>query len=202
MLRILVYVAALVALFAGAIMYGGNAIGAWDPLPPAPTPPPAVKVSHTKPKDQDKEKSGSGNQSTPATAKLTPAQKLWVKKTNTLCRESKSQVQAVLAHGNTATTAGVLALFAQLKKVNAELNDRFLAMAVPAGYKNDVARLRTLFAREERYFASMQRALEQRDMKTFYALNDRLTQIALEETDVLDALGAYGCDITLSSVFD
>jgi hypothetical protein len=44
MLRILVYVAALVALFAGAIMYGGNAIGAWDPLPPAPTPPPAVKL--------------------------------------------------------------------------------------------------------------------------------------------------------------
>jgi hypothetical protein len=202
MLRILLYVAALIALFAGAIMYGGNAIGAWDPLPPAPTPPPAVKVSHTKPKDQDKEKSGSGNQSTPAAAKLTPAQKLWVKKTNTLCRESKSQVQAVLAHGNTATTAGVLALFAQLKKVNAELNDRFLAIAVPVGYKKDVAHLRALFAREERYFASMQRALEQRDTKTFYALNDRLTQIALEETDVLDALGAYGCDITLSSVFD
>ena len=201
MLRILLYVAALIALFAGAIMYGGNAIGAWDPLPPSPTPPPAVKISHSKPKDEDKP--DGKKPSTPAKApELTPAQKLWVKKTNTLCRESKSQVQAVLAHGNTATTAGVLALFAQLKKVNAELNDRFLAMAVPAGYKNDVARLRTLFAREERYFASMQRALEQRDMKTFYALNDRLTQIALEETDVLDALGAYGCDITLSSVFD
>jgi hypothetical protein len=161
-----------------------------------------VKVSHTKPKDQGKETSESGKQSTPAVAKLTPAQKLWVKKTNTLCRESKSQVQAVLAHGSTATTAGVLALFAQLKKVNAELNDRFLAIAVPAGYKKDVARLKALFAKEERYFSSMQRALEQRDMKTFYALNDRLTQIALEETDVLDALGAYGCDITLSSVFD
>ena len=199
MLRILVYVAALVALFAGAIMYGGNAIGAWDPLPPAPTPPPAVKLAKAKPKDKPASTKPSTSTKGP---RLTPAQKLWVKKTNTLCRESKSQVQAVLAHGNTATTAGVLALFAQLKKVNAELNDRFLAMAVPAGYKNDVARLRTLFAREERYFASMQRALEQRDMKTFYALNDRLTQIALEETDVLDALGAYGCDITLSSVFD
>jgi hypothetical protein len=201
MLRILLYVAALIALFAGAIMYGGNAIGAWDPLPPAPTPPPAVKISHSKPKDEDKP--DGKKPSTPAKApELTPAQKLWVKKTNTLCRESKSQVQAVLAHGNTATTAGVLALFAQLKKVNAELNDRFLAMAVPAGYKKDVARLKALFAKEERYFSSMQRALEQRDTKTFYALNDRLTQIALEETDVLDALGAYGCDITLSSVFD
>jgi hypothetical protein len=38
-------------------------------------------------------------------------------------------------------------------------------------------------------------------MKTFYVLNDRLTEIALEETDILSELGAYGCDITLSSVF-
>jgi len=59
-----------------------------------------------------------------------------------------------------------------------------------------------LFAREERYFDSMGRALEQGDMKTFYALNDRLTQIALEETDILAELGAYGCDIALSSVFN
>jgi hypothetical protein len=200
MLRILLYVAALIALFAGAIMYGGNAIGAWDPLPPAPTPPPAVKVSHSKPKDKDK--SHAGKPSRPAKdPKLTSAQKLWVKKTNALCRESKSQVQAVLAQGSTATTAGVLALFSRLKKVNAELNDRFLAIAAPDGYQKDVARLETLFAKEERYFDSMQRALEQRDMKTFYALNDRLTEIALDETDVLTELGAYGCDITLSSVF-
>ena len=200
MLRILLYVAALIALFAGAIMYGGNAIGAWDPLPPAPTPPPAVKVSHSKPESKDRPQ--ARKPSTPARApKLTSAQKLWVKKTNALCRESKSQVQAVLAQGDTATTAGVLELFSRLKKVNAELNDRFLAIAAPDGYQKGVARLRALFAREERYFVSMQRALEQRDMKTFYALNDRLTEIALDETDVLAELGAYGCDITLSSVF-
>ena len=45
------------------------------------------------------------------------------------------------------------------------------------------------------------RALQQRDMKTFYSLNDRLTVIALDETDVLTELGAYGCDIVFSSVF-
>ena len=56
MLRILLYVAALVALFAGAIMYGGNAIGAWDPLPPAPTPPPAVKLGKEKAKDRSSSK--------------------------------------------------------------------------------------------------------------------------------------------------
>jgi hypothetical protein len=38
-------------------------------------------------------------------------------------------------------------------------------------------------------------------MKRFYALNDRLTDIALDETDILANLGAYACDISLSSAF-
>jgi hypothetical protein len=200
MLRILLYVAALVALFAGAVMYGGNAIGAWDPLPPAPEPPPAVKISHPKPKD--KGKAGSEQPSAPAGGKhRTAAQKAFVKKTNALCRDSKTEVQAVLAQGDISTPAGVLDLFQHLKTVNAELNDRFLAIPAPSGYRDDVAKLRKLFAREERYFAAMSRALQKRDMKSFYALNDHLTVVALDETDILANLGAYACDISLSTAF-
>ena len=92
-------------------------------------------------------------------------------------------------------------LFQNLKTVNAELNDRFLAIPVPAGYKDEVAELRELFAKEELYFDSMGRALESRDMKRFYAMNDRLTDIALDETDILVDLGAYACDIDLLSAF-
>src|SRR6186713_2170169 len=200
MLRILFYVAALVALFAGAIMYGGNAIGAWDPLPPAPEPPPAVKISHQKPKDKDKGE--AEKPSVPASDPgPTAAQKTFVKKTNALCRDSKAEVQAVLAQGSTSTPAGVLDLFRRLKTVNAELNDRFLAIPAPAGFKNDVAELRQLFAKEEHYFDAMSQALQKRDMKAFYALNDHLTDVALDETDILANLGAYACDISLSSAF-
>ena len=200
MLRILFYVAALVALFAGAIMYGGNAIGAWDPLPPAPEPPPAVKISHQKSKD--KGKGEAEKPSAPASdSRPTAAQKVFVTKTNALCRDSKAEVQAVLAQGSTSTPAGVLDLFRRLKTVNAELNDRFLAIPAPPGFKDDVAELRQLFAKEEHYFDAMSQALQKRDMKAFYGLNDHLTDVALDETDILANLGAYACDISLSSAF-
>jgi hypothetical protein len=47
----------------------------------------------------------------------------------------------------------------------------------------------------------MSQALQKRDMKAFYALNDHLTDVALDETDILANLGAYACDISLSSAF-
>jgi hypothetical protein len=199
MVRIFLYVAAVVALFAGAIFYGGNAIGAWDPLPPAPEPPPAVKLSHKKAKD--KPKPHAPRPSVQRSPRKTSAQKAFVKKTNGVCRDSKAEVQAVLAQGNPSTHAGVVALFQHLKTVNAELNDRFLAIPAPPGYKDDVAELQRLFRNEELYFHSMGRALQSRNMKRFYAMDDRLTDIALDETDILANLGAYACDISLSSAF-
>ena len=199
MLRILLYVAALVALFGGAIVYGGNAIGAWDPLPPAPEPPPAVKLGHAKSNPKPDEQSAT---KPPAKApRLTAMQKVWIQKANALCRESKGEVQAVISQGDASTPAGLLELFGRVRTVNAELNDRFLALGAPAGFKDDIAPVRGLFAKEERYFDAMYRALKQHDTKTFYALSDRVTEVSLEETDIIANLGAYGCDISLSSAF-
>jgi hypothetical protein len=193
MLRILLYVAALVCLFGGAIVYGGNAIGAWDSLPPAPTPPPAVKVHRSKlkpPKTEPAPQAGSAPH-------RTVAQKAWVRRANALCRESKADVERVISQGYSTTPAEAIALFARVKKLNASLNDRFLALGAPAGYKRDIARIRLLFAKEERYFDSMYAALERGDQKTYYALSDRLTEIALDESDVLAKLGALDCDVSM-----
>jgi len=193
MLRILLYVAALICLFGGSIVYGGNAIGAWDPLPPGPQPPPAVKV-----RTRSKPPTTTAPTQTPAPSEhRTPAQKAWVKQANGVCRQSKVEVTKVVSQGDPTTPAGAIALFARVRTLNARLNDRFLALGAPVGYKDDIAKVRALFAKEERYFDSMYAALKRRDSNTYYALSDRLTEIALDESDILAELGAYDCDIAL-----
>jgi hypothetical protein len=197
MLRILLYVAALVALFGGSIVYGGNAIGAWDPLPPAPTPPHAVTVEREKPAKAGKQK----KQAREIVDRLTAPQKAWVRRADSFCRSSESQVHEVVARGDASTPAGAVALFGRVRRLNAELNDRFLAIEAPPGYKADLARVRVLFAKEERYFDAMYRALKAGDTDTYYALSDRLTDLALDESDILAGLGAYACDVDLLGSF-
>jgi hypothetical protein len=36
MVRVVIYVTLLAALFGGAVLSAGNAIGAWEPIPPSP----------------------------------------------------------------------------------------------------------------------------------------------------------------------
>ncbi|MEO8290352.1 MAG: hypothetical protein ABI649_05085 [Gaiellaceae bacterium] len=196
MVRILFYVVALLALFAGAIAYGGNAIGAWDPLPPPPPPPPGVEIDHTKAK---KEKHTGGSQ---AVERLSHAEKAWVRKADALCRRSHTESKGLAAKAyGTATRSGAMALFAQVRALNKEMNDRFLALGAPRSYRPDIRRLRKLFQQEERYFDAMYQAVVRNDMQTYVALADRLTDVALDESDIAADLGAFDCDVDLLPSF-
>jgi hypothetical protein len=200
MLRILLYVAAVVALFVGAIVYGGNAIGAWDPLPPAPTPPPAVKIDHPKAKPGKQSKQAKAVAA--SAGRRTPAEKAWVRSANALCRESRAGVQNLAAQAtDTGTYSGSVAFFERVRQYNKEMNDRFLALRVPPRYRADVATVRVLFAREEHLFDLMSKALRERRRGVYLNLSDRVTDIALDEADILANLGAYSCDVDFSALF-
>jgi hypothetical protein len=201
MLRILLYVAALVCLFGGAIMYGGNAIGAWDPLPPAPTPPPAVKVHHTKKRGSTPPKTVTTP--APPAGPRTAAEKAWVRSANGLCRESRRGVQTMVAQAtNAGSFSGSVALFERFRAYDKTMNDRFLALQAPASYKPSIVKLRRLFAKEEHIFDLMHETLHRtRNMKPFFRLSDQLTYVALDEADIMASLGAYSCDIDIPSLF-
>jgi hypothetical protein len=202
MLRILLYVAAVVALFGGAIVYGGNAIGAWDPLPPAPTPPPAVKVDRSKAKEGKKAGKPATALPAAATGRRNAAERAWVRKADALCRESRTGVQTIVAQAADAGTyRGGVALFARIRDYNKQMNDRFLALGVPASYRPQIAKVRALFAKEERLFDLMYKALQQNNMRQYFRLADRVTYVALDESDILASLRAYSCDVDFPSLF-
>jgi hypothetical protein len=201
MFRIVFYVTALVCLFAGAIRYGGNAIGAWDPIPPAPEPPPAVKVHHSK-KPVSKPPKTATTPSAP-TGPRAAAEKAWIRSANGLCRESRQGVQTMVVQATDAGSfSGGVALFERFRTYNKTMNDRFLALHAPPSYEPSIAQLRVLFAKEEHIFDLMHVTLHRtRNMKPFFRLSDRLTYVALDEADITSSLGAYSCDIDIPSLF-
>ena len=196
MVRILLYVTALVGLFGGAIVYGGNAIGAWDPLPPAPQPPPAVELEHAKPKKKAKQSGGS------VAPRLTSAQKAWVRKADAICRQSRTEMQGLVSQAyGIRDRADLVEFFEQVRAVNEQMNDQFLAIDAPASYRQDLRRLQALFQKEEHLVDSMYQALERNDMQTYYALSDRTVDVSLDESDIAADLGAYDCDVQVLPSF-
>jgi hypothetical protein len=81
------------------------------------------------------------------------------------------------------------------------MNDRFLALRVPASYRPDVQQIRALFTREEHLFDLMSKALREKRMRAYFSLSDRLTDVALDEADIMANLGAYSCDVDFPSLF-
>jgi hypothetical protein len=182
--RVVVNVVLLTGLFAGAVAYAGNRLGAWDPVPPPPVP-----VAATGPKGKKDERAQARTQ--PASRRtVSPATERWLGKLNRLC----------LAAGREAARFGVPetlpeaeALLADLVAHNARWNDRFAALAPPRQERERYARLLGVFEKDERLLARMLSALRQRDFVAYYAVGERLESVGARESDLLAAIGAADC---------
>jgi hypothetical protein len=60
-----------------------------------------------------------------------------------------------------------------------------------------VAQLRELFEKDERLVAALLAALRDGDAGALLELNDRLTSVAVQESELLVGLGATDCDVGL-----
>jgi hypothetical protein len=182
--RVVVNVVLLTGLFAGAVAYAGNRLGAWDPVPPPPVP-----VAATGPKGEKDERARARTQ--PASRRtVSPASERWVGKLNRLC----------LAAGREAARFGVPetlpqaeALLADVAAHNARWNDRFAALTPPRQERERYARLLGLFEKDERLLVRMLSALRQRDFVEYYAVGERLESVGARESELLADIGAADC---------
>jgi hypothetical protein len=194
MLRVVIFVVAIVGIFAGTLVYGGERLGAWDEASP---PPPSNLAPITR-SDKKKDKGGSasalagGGGSTPT--KLSPAKARWIRQTNALCRRASEDMSD---YDEPETLGEAEKLIAELKGKNEHYNKAFAAIVPAKEDRRAVATLLKLFAKDERLVAALLDALRAGDAGAMLELNDRLTALAQQESDILVALGATDCSVGL-----
>jgi hypothetical protein len=88
-------------------------------------------------------------------------------------------------------------LVAELQRKNQQYNDAFARIVPAREDRRQVAQLLELFEKDERLVAALLTALRDGDAGALVELNDRLTSVAQQETDLLLGLGATDCDVGL-----
>jgi hypothetical protein len=192
--RTIVSVIGIAAVFGAVVLYGGDYVGAWDPVEP----PPGSSAAP----EEDDEATTTAKAPTTTAANPQPApaptptvtDSRWLEQANALCRRS---VEEVAGLPEPTTQKEAKTVLAQAVDLNAFYNDEFAALGAPAGGAVAFAELLVLFEREERLLGRMLTALQENKMNEFFRLSDRVIPLTLEEDDVLYKLGAESCTVSL-----
>jgi hypothetical protein len=193
MFRVVIFVIAIVGIFAGTLAYGGQRLGTWDEAEP---PPPSNLQPITRP---DEKKDDGGSASAVAgggapTQKLSPDKLRWIRQANALCRRAADETGD---YDPPETLGEAEKLIVELQAKNKQYNDAFAAIPTAKGDRRAVAKLLELLDRDERLIAALLTALRQGDAGAVLELNERLTSVAQQESELLVGLGATDCDVGL-----
>lgn len=192
--RTIVSVIGIAAVFGAVVLYGGDYVGAWDPVEPPPQGP-AVAGEDDEATTTAKAPTTTATSEQPIPSTEPPAvDSAWLEQANELCRRS---VEEVASLPEPTTQKEAKTVLAQAVDLNAFYNDEFAALGAPPGGAVAFAELLVLFEREERLLGRMLAALRENKMNEFFRLSDRVIPLTLEEDDVLYKLGAESCTVSL-----
>ena len=191
MLRVVIFVVAIVGIFAGALVYGGERLGAWEEADP---PPPSNLTPITREEKDEKDEGGSASAVAGSPTKMSPAKARWVRATNALCRRAREDTGN---YEQPETLGDAEKLIAELQRKNQQYNDAFARIVPAREDRREVAQLLELFEKDERLVAALLVALREGDAGALLELNDRLTSVAQQESELLVGLGATDCDVGL-----
>jgi hypothetical protein len=189
MVRVVIFVIAILGIFVGTLAYGGDRLGTWTEAEPRP---PSNQQPITRPDDREDEEGGSVSPAQPE--KLTPDQLRWVRQTNALCRRAREETEQ---YDEPQSLGEAERLLVELQGKNREYNDAFAAVRPAKGDEREVAKLVALFDRDERLVAALITAVRAGDAGALLELNERLASVASQEADLLVGLGATDCDVGL-----
>jgi hypothetical protein len=203
-MRIVVTTIAIAAVFAAALVFGGEVLGVWEAADP---PPPSAYKPFTSPHDKandqaeedEEKKQENSNGSAPAAAdtsiKVSPAKQRWLGNVNALCRRAYKDMNDLMAdRGQPRTLEEAEAMLIELQRLNLRYNARFAALEPVKGDRKEFAALLALFDKDERLIDVLLTTLRERDLGALAELEARLTTLGQKEMDILVGLGASDCD--------
>jgi hypothetical protein len=194
MVRVVIFVIAILGIFAGTLVYGGERLGTWDNAEP---PLPSNLQPITREDEEEKDK-GGGSAPAVASDELTPDKARWIRQTNTLCRRAREDMGE---YDQPATLGEFETLLVDLQGKNREYNDAFAAIPPAKGDGDELARLFALFDRDERLVAAVLNAVRKGDAGALLELQERLTAVGAQEADILVSLGASDCGLGLGTAY-
>jgi hypothetical protein len=189
MVRVVIFVIAILGIFAGTLVYGGERLGAWDQ---AEQPPPSNLQPITR--QQEKEKKDGESAPPAAPTQVSPDKARWIRETNALCGRARDEMGD---YEQPQTLGEFEVVLTDLQAKNREYNDAFAAINPAQGDERRVAKLLALFDRDERLLAAVLTAVREGDAGALLELNDRLASVAGQEADILVGLGATDCSLGL-----
>jgi hypothetical protein len=191
MFRVVIFVVAIVGIFAGTLVYGGERLGAWDPADP---PPPSGQAPLTRPDDgkgKKKRRSAPPVAGQQTSSKLSPAKARWTRQANTLCRRAARESYRLDWPRNVDQAE---ALFEKLARMNAFYTDEFRALRPVRADRAKFARVLALFAKDEAVLREYLSALHSGQApRSFLEILNRLSANAEKENALLASLGATDC---------
>jgi len=163
------------AAFAGALYFGGRAMGAWEQPVPAQEPPAVAPA----PKRKEKK-----------VARVSSEWTRWVDAANASCSRTLGKVLR-LRQPQTAAEAERYVI--RVIELNREWNAQMRALRHPRGFERQAARLRNSFTRTDALADELLRAFRARDVQGMNTL--ALDVIALEnkQAELLGRMGAEQC---------
>jgi hypothetical protein len=193
MSRILAALAVATA-FGAALVYGGRAMGAWEPYKPVPDKAgtrlgaPAAGAA----KRAKAQRKGAR----PARTATRGGAETWAVRANAVCRRARPELEVLARElGAARSLADLEAGFAALERMNRSVNAKLKAIPAPPRQRARVRELHRLLAADERLVAAMFAAVRRGDPVALQSSMESADALVKKENELFWELNANECTV-------
>jgi hypothetical protein len=191
----IVAVLVVVVAFAGALVYGGQAMGAWEEYKPVPDKA-GTRIGGAGGPSKSSKGHRKGRKSARASTPARRAAQTWAGRASAICRRARPDLELLARELAAARSPEALeAALSQLARANRHVNAQLKAIPPPPRQRARVRALHALLAKDERIVTGMLGAVRRRDGYALRTLVEAADPVVRNENELFWVLGANECTV-------